>query len=77
MTFDDAHLDGDISGIVAGILAACGQSCVARLRSEDIFDEVVKPLVAKTDRIRIADPLKTRTDYTPTANVKQLSLIHI
>jgi aldehyde dehydrogenase (NAD+) len=72
--FEDADLDSAVNGILAGIFAACGQTCVAGSRAfiqESIFDDTVKRLLARTDRIVIGDPLKPETEYGPIANKEQ------
>lgn len=72
--FSDADLDSAVNGIIAGIFAACGQTCIAGSRvfiQKDIFDEVMSRLLARTEQIRMGDPLKPETEYGPIANKEQ------
>jgi acyl-CoA reductase-like NAD-dependent aldehyde dehydrogenase len=58
--FADADIDNAINGIVAGIFAASGQTCMAGSRvlvQETIYDEVVQKLADKANQIRLGDPL--------------------
>lgn len=72
--FEDADLDSAVNGILAGIFAACGQTCVAGSRAfiqESVFDEVVRRLTARTKQIKMGDPLDADTEYGPIANKEQ------
>lgn len=68
IVFADADRSRAISGIVAGIFAAAGQSCMAGSRlyvQEPIFDEVMRELAHSASQIRIGDPLLPETEMGP------------
>jgi aldehyde dehydrogenase (NAD+) len=68
--FPDADLDRAAIGIVAGIFAAAGQTCVAGSRCfihRDIHDELLDRVVDRARRIRIGDPLSDDTELGPIA----------
>jgi len=76
--FEDADLDSAVNGILAGIFAACGQTCVAGSRAfvqETILHEVKKRLIARTKHIKIGDPLSPDTEYGPIANQEQFGKV--
>ena len=68
VVFSDADLDLTIPGLVAGVFAAAGQSCVAGSRilvCRSILDEVVDRVVDGARRLRIGEPLDTSSDVGP------------
>ncbi len=70
IVFADADLDNCVNGLVAGIFAAGGQTCVAgsRILVEDsVYDEVLERLLARAREIEIGDPLSERTELGPLA----------
>jgi aldehyde dehydrogenase (NAD+) len=72
--FEDADLDAAVNGILSGIFAACGQTCVAGSRvfiQKAIFDQIMSRLLARTKRIKMGDPLIPETEYGPIANQEQ------
>ncbi|MGD0478262.1 MAG: aldehyde dehydrogenase [Nitrososphaerales archaeon] len=76
--FEDANLDNAINGILAGIFAACGQTCVAGSRvfiQDSIFDRVVSRLIERTKEIKMGNPLSPDTEYGPIANKEQLEKV--
>ena len=76
--FDDADLESAINGVVAGVFAASGQSCVAGSRllvQRSIYDEVVQRLRDRAAGIRIGDPAETNTEMGPIATEAQLETI--
>jgi len=65
VVFADARLDAAIEGVVGGIFAAAGQTCVAGSRvlvQAPIYDEFATRLVERTARIRLGDPLDWDTE---------------
>jgi aldehyde dehydrogenase (NAD+) len=65
IVFADARLDAAIEGVVGGIFAAAGQTCVAGSRvlvQAPVYDEVAARLVERTARIRLGDPLDWDTE---------------
>ena len=68
--FADADLDAAANGVVAGIFAATGQTCMAgsRLRVQDsVYDEVLERLTQRARAIRLGDPLEAETEMGPVA----------
>ncbi|MGW3606494.1 aldehyde dehydrogenase family protein [Micromonospora sp. NPDC005161] len=71
VVFDDVDLDRVVDGIVAGIFAASGQTCIAGSRlvvHESVHDELLSRLVARAESIRLGDPLDPATEMGPIAN---------
>ena len=65
IVFADARLDAAIEGVVGGIFAAAGQTCVAGSRvliEATVYDEFVTRLVERTSRIRLGDPMDWDTE---------------
>jgi len=57
--FEDADLDSAVSGAVAGIFGAGGQTCMAGSRilvQDSVYDEVVRRLAERADAIVVGDP---------------------
>jgi (Z)-2-((N-methylformamido)methylene)-5-hydroxybutyrolactone dehydrogenase len=68
--FEDANLASAANGIVAGIFAAAGQTCVAGSRllvHERVADEVVAAVSERARSILMGDPLDDRTEMGPIA----------
>ena len=75
IVFDDANLDQAEAGVLAGIFAAAGQTCVAGSRAyihESIYDAFVDRIVKRAQQITIGDPLKAATQMGPVATKMQL-----
>jgi aldehyde dehydrogenase (NAD+) len=67
---EDADLDRAVNGVISGIFAAGGQTCVAGSRClvhESVYDEVLDRLIARTADIRIGAPLEEETQLGPLA----------
>jgi acyl-CoA reductase-like NAD-dependent aldehyde dehydrogenase len=82
IVFPDANLERAIPGVVAGIYAAAGQTCVAGSRllvHRSIHDEVVQALADRARALVLGDPLDDRTQMGPIAHRAQLdkTLDHI
>jgi aldehyde dehydrogenase (NAD+) len=78
IVFDDADLSAATNGIVAGIFAAAGQTCVAGSRvfvQQRVYDEVRARVVARAETIRIGDPLEETTELGPLAFRQQLDRV--
>lgn len=74
IVFPDADLASASMGIVAGIFAAGGQTCVAGSRvlvHADVYDEVVERVSARAATIKIGDPLLDETELGPLAMSSQ------
>lgn len=71
VVFPDAPLDRTVDGIVAGIFAASGQTCIAGSRllvHEDVAHELLERLEARAQTIRLGDPFDPETEMGPIAN---------
>ena len=76
--FDDADLDNAAKGVISGILAATGQTCVAGSRllvQESIHDRFVEKVVAMFKTAKMGDPMSLDTQVGPIANKPQLEKI--
>ncbi|MDP2505911.1 aldehyde dehydrogenase [Oceanobacter sp. 3_MG-2023] len=77
IVFPDADIDSAVNGIVAGVFAASGQSCVAGSRlliHDSIYDEVVARVCERASRICIGDPLAEETEMGPMTTLAQLDI---
>jgi len=76
--FADAAVSRAVDGIIAGIFAASGQTCVAGSRvlvEEDIYDQVAELLVARARQLAPGDPLDFSTRLGPVASRAQLDKV--
>lgn len=72
--FADADIEAATNGLLAGIFAAGGQTCVAGSRAyihESICDEVVAKVSERAETIVLGDPLKMETEMGPVASDAQ------
>jgi aldehyde dehydrogenase (NAD+) len=70
IVFDDADPVDATNGILSGIFAAAGQTCVAGSRCflhEQIYDEVLERVEQRARQIRLGDPRDETTDMGPVA----------
>ena len=75
IVFEDADVDLAEIGVLAGIFAAAGQTCVAGSRAyihESIYDKLIERLVARANDIKIGDPLLPQSQMGPIATKSQL-----
>jgi (Z)-2-((N-methylformamido)methylene)-5-hydroxybutyrolactone dehydrogenase len=78
IVFPDADLDAAANGIIAGIFAAAGQTCMAGSRlvvHRSVADELVKRVVTLAESIVVGDPTDERTQMGPLANDRQYAKI--
>ncbi|MGH8219449.1 MAG: aldehyde dehydrogenase [Steroidobacteraceae bacterium] len=76
--FADALLDAAVDGIVAGIFAATGQTCVAGSRvlvERSIYEQVAARLVERARALSPGDPLVRTTGLAPLASRAQLQKV--
>ncbi len=74
VVFADANLDNALKGVVSGIFAASGQTCIAGSRllvQESIHDEFVDKLVAFAKTARMGDPMDLDTQVGPVTTPPQ------
>ena len=75
IVFGDADLKRAEAGVLAGIFAAAGQTCVAGSRAfvhESVYEELSARLVARARKIKLGDPLRDDTQMGPVATEAQL-----
>ena len=68
IVFEDADLDNAVKGVVSGIFAATGQTCVAGSRAlihRSIHDDFVERFLALARTARMGDPLEETTQVGP------------
>jgi aldehyde dehydrogenase (NAD+) len=78
IVFDDADLEAAANGVVAGIFAATGQTCMAGSRlfvQERVHDELVERLSDRAGTIKLGNPLDPDTEMGPVAFPQQLEKI--
>jgi aldehyde dehydrogenase (NAD+) len=78
LVFADADLSNAANGVMAGVFAATGQTCMAgsRVLIEDAaYDELAQLLVDRGARIRAGDPLDPATQLGPLASRAQLEKV--
>ena len=80
IVFDDADLDSAVNGVVAGIFAAGGQTCVAGSRllvHRSLREELLERVIARARTIRMGDPLDLDTEMGPIACLPQLEKVEM
>jgi acyl-CoA reductase-like NAD-dependent aldehyde dehydrogenase len=78
IVFPDAALDAAEAGILSGIFAAGGQSCVAGSRAlfhREIHDELLERVQRRAAGVVLGDPMDDATQMGPIANVPQLARV--
>lgn len=76
--FEDADIGAAITGAIAGVFGASGQTCIAGSRllvHESIYTKVVDAVVARAKQIKLGNPLDTATEMGPVANRAQFDRI--
>jgi aldehyde dehydrogenase (NAD+) len=78
VVFPDCDLDAAANGVIAGVFAATGQTCMAGSRllvHEDVHDELVRRVVDRARTIRLGDPTEPATEMGPLANRPQFEKV--
>lgn len=78
IVFDDAKMDDAVKGVISGIFAATGQTCIAGSRllvQESIHDEFVEKLVALAETAKLGDPQSFETQVGPVTTPPQYQKI--
>ncbi len=78
IVFDDAELDNAVKGVVSGIFAATGQTCVAGSRllvQKNIHDQFVERLLALARTAKMGNPMDLDTQVGPITNRPQLEKV--
>jgi (Z)-2-((N-methylformamido)methylene)-5-hydroxybutyrolactone dehydrogenase len=74
IVFEDADLVAAANGVVAGVFAATGQTCMAGSRlivHESVQQQLVDLLVERANSIKLGDPNDADTEMGPMANPPQ------
>ncbi len=78
IVFEDANLDNAIKGVISGIFAATGQTCIAGSRllvQQSIHDQFLEKLVAFAKTAKMGNPMNADTQIGPVTNKPQLEKI--
>ena len=76
--FPDADLDAAANGVIAGVFAASGQTCMAGSRvvvHESVKEALVDRIVARAKTIKIGNPMDPHTEMGPMATDKQYATV--
>ena len=76
--FEDADLAAAANGIIAGVFAATGQTCMAGSRvivHESVHDELVRLVAERANAIKLGDPNDPETEMGPIANQPQFEKV--
>ncbi|MFF1834849.1 aldehyde dehydrogenase [Streptomyces sp. NPDC058231] len=74
VVFPDADLDAAANGVVAGVFAATGQTCLAGSRlivHESVAADLVKRVTDRAASIKLGDPRDPATEMGPVSNEEQ------
>ncbi len=74
IVFDDADIDNAVKGVISGIFAATGQTCIAGSRllvQQSIHDEFVDKLLGFAKTAKMGDPMSLDTQVGPVTNKPQ------
>ena len=74
VVFPDADLQAAANGLIAGVFAATGQTCMAGSRlivHESVHDELVRLVAERAAQIKLGDPTDPDTEMGPVANQPQ------
>ena len=78
IVFADADLAAAANGIIAGVFAATGQTCMAGSRlivHESVHDELVRLVAERASTIKLGDPMDPDTEMGPVANAPQYNKV--
>jgi aldehyde dehydrogenase (NAD+) len=78
IVFDDAEMDNAVKGVISGIFAATGQTCVAGSRllvQQSIHDQFVERLLALARTAKMGNPMSPDTQVGPVTNKPQLEKV--
>ena len=78
IVFEDSDIDAAVMGVISGIFAATGQTCIAGSRllvQESIHDLFVKKLIKVAEQAKIGDPMQLDTHVGPVTTESQYNKI--
>jgi len=70
IVFPDANLENAINGVIKGIFAATGQTCLAGSRvfvHEDVYEAFVDRFTDRASEVQLGDPMDPDTEMGPAA----------
>ena len=78
IVFDDSDMEAAVMGVISGIFAATGQTCIAGSRllvQESIHDLFVEKLIKVAEQAKIGDPMQLDTHVGPVTTESQYNKI--
>lgn len=78
VVFGDVDIERAVNGVVAGVFAAAGQTCVAGSRcfvEANIYERFVEALVERTKQINVGHPMLETSDIGPLALLEQVTKV--
>lgn len=78
IVFADAEIDNAVNGVISGIFAATGQTCIAGSRllvERKIHDQFLEKVISLARTAQMGDPLSTATQVGPVTTPPQLEKI--
>jgi len=78
IVFADAEIDNAVKGVISGIFAATGQTCIAGSRllvQRSIYEEFVERIVKHAQSARMGDPMLTTTQVGPVTTPPQFKKV--
>ena len=78
IVFEDADFDAAVMGVISGIFAATGQTCIAGSRllvQKNIHDKFVEKLIKVAGDAKIGDPMSLNTHVGPVTTKPQFDKI--
>jgi (Z)-2-((N-methylformamido)methylene)-5-hydroxybutyrolactone dehydrogenase len=78
IVFDDCNIENAVKGVISGIFAATGQTCIAGSRllvQESIHDQFVDKLVAFAKTAKMGNPMHLDTQVGPVTNPMQFKKV--
>lgn len=78
IVFPDAEIENAITGVIKGIFAATGQTCIAGSRlylHESIHDAFLERLTRRTEALQLGDPFSDSTHIAPIACQQQFEKV--
>ncbi|PHQ71644.1 MAG: hypothetical protein COB93_02855 [Sneathiella sp.] len=78
LIFPDANIDNAVRGVVSGIFAATGQTCIAGSRvlvHDSIHDEFLEKFITMASVAKMGDPMNSETQVGPVTTRPQFEKI--
>jgi len=78
IVFEDSDMEAAIMGVISGIFAATGQTCIAGSRllvQRSIHDQFVEKLISVARQAKIGDPMSLETHVGPVTTKQQYQKI--